>query len=146
VQDDARAFSLFSQTAAAGNAEGEMELGYLYVSGRGVPQDKYQGLQWTVKAAEQGNAVALSNIAAAYIRGEILERDTDRAAYFLALTNERANPAERSGMMGLAQEIRQALSADDLARMAKRAQRWTPGAGSLRDVLSDAEDFRKRKK
>ena len=25
----------------------------------------------------------------------------------------------------------------------KSAQRWSPGPGSLRDVLSDAEDFRK---
>jgi hypothetical protein len=146
TQDDAKAFGLFSQTAAAGNAVGESELGYLYLTGRGVPQDKYQGLQWTVKGAEQGSAVALSNIAAAYIHGEILERDTDRAAYFLVLTNMRASATERAGMMGLSQEIRQAVSADDLAYEGKRAQRWTPGAGSLRDVLSDAEDFRKRKK
>ncbi|HKU65029.1 MAG TPA: tetratricopeptide repeat protein [Rhizomicrobium sp.] len=146
TQDDAKAFAFFNQTAAVGDAVGEAELGYLYDTGRGVPQDKYQGLQWTVKAAEQGNAAALSRIAAAYIHGEILERDTDRAAYFLALTNERSNAAERAGMMGLAQEIRQTLSADHLAWMAKRAQGWTPGAGSLRDVLSDAEDFRKRKK
>lgn len=146
AQDDAKAFGLFSQTAAAGNAVGESELGYLYLTGRGVPQDKYQGLQWTVKAAEQGNAAGLSNIAAAYIHGEILERDLDRAAYFLALTNMRASTAERAGMMGLSQEIRQVVSGDDLARAAKRAQRWTPGAGSLHDVLSDAEDFRKQKK
>ncbi|HMH64166.1 MAG TPA: tetratricopeptide repeat protein [Rhizomicrobium sp.] len=146
TQDDAKAFALFSQTAAAGNAGGESELGYLYFAGRGVPQDRYQGLQWTVKAAEQGNAGALSNIAASYIHGEVLARDPDRAAYFLALTNERASPAERAGMMGLSQQIRQAVSEDDLTRAAKRAQRWTPGAGSLRDVLSDAEDFRKQKK
>jgi TPR repeat protein len=146
TQDDAKAFALFSQTAAAGNAVAEAQLGYLYIAGRGVPQDKYQGLQWTVKGAEQGNAVALSNIAAAYIHDDVLARDPDRAAYFLALTNQRANAAERAGMMGLSQEIRQVVSADDLARSAKRAQRWTPGAGSLRDVLSDAEDFRKQKK
>lgn len=143
--DDNKAFALFSQTAAAGNAVGEMELGYLYTAGRGVPQDRYQGLQWTVKAAEQGNAAALGNIAGAYMRGEILEKDTDRAAFFLALTNERANPAQRAELMGISQEIRQEVSASDLARATSRAQRWSPGAGSLRDVLSDANDFRKRK-
>ena len=143
--DDNKAFALFSQTAAAGNAAGEMELGYLYLTGRGVPQDKYQGLQWTVKAAEQGNASALGNIAGAYMRGEILEKDIDRAAYFLALSNERANPAQRAELMGVSQQIRQEVSASDLARAASRAQRWSPGAGSLRDVLSDANDFRRRK-
>ena len=143
--DDNKAFALFSQTAAAGNAIGEMELGYLYSAGRGVPQDKYQGLQWTVKAAEQGNATALGNIASAYMKGEILEKDIDRAAYFLALSNERANPAQRAELMGVSQQIRQEVSASDLARAASRAQRWSPGAGSLRDVLSDASDFRRRK-
>jgi len=143
--DDNKAFALFSQTAAAGNAVGEMELGYLYTAGRGVPQDKYQGLQWTVKAAEQGNATALGNIAGAYMRGEILEKDTDRAAFFLALTNERANPAQRAELMGVSQEIRQEVSASDLARATSRAQRWSTGAGSLRDVLSDANDFRRHK-
>ncbi|HZQ41429.1 MAG TPA: tetratricopeptide repeat protein, partial [Rhizomicrobium sp.] len=141
--DDNKAFALFSQTAAAGNAVGEMELGYLYTAGRGVPQDKYQGLQWTVKAAEQGNATALGNIANAYMHGEILEKDTDRAAYFLALTNERSTPAQRAEFMGISLQIRQEVSASDLARATSRAQRWSPGAGSLRDVLSDADDFRR---
>ena len=60
-----------------------------------------------MKAAEQGNAVALSNIAAPICAGEILERDTDRAAYFLALANERANPSQRAELMGISQQIRQ---------------------------------------
>src|SRR3569833_1626245 len=109
--DDNKAFALFSQTAAAGNAVGEMELGYLYTAGRGVPQDKYQGLQWTVKAAEQGNATALGNIASAYMRGEILEKDPDRTTKKQTQTKERANPAQRAELMGGSQEIRQEGSA-----------------------------------
>jgi hypothetical protein len=144
AQDDNKAFALFSQTAAAGNAVGEMEMGYLYSAGRGVPQDKYQGLQWTVKGAEQGNAIALGNIAHAYFQGEVLAKDLDRAALFLALSNQRANPLERPELVGASQEIRQVVSADQLTDAARRAQRWTPGPGSLRDVLSDAEDFRKK--
>lgn len=144
AQDDTRAFALFSQTAAAGNAIGQMELGYLYTAGRGVPQDKYQGLQWTVKSAEQGNAIALGNIANAYFQGQVLARDLERAAYFLALANQRSNPFERSELAGVSRDIRQAVSADDLTRAARSAQRWSPGTGSLRDVLSDADDFRKR--
>jgi TPR repeat protein len=144
AEDDNKAFALFSQTAAAANAVGEMELGYLYASGRGVPQDRYQGLQWTVKGAEQGNAVALGNIAHAYFRGEVLSKNLDRAAFFLALSNQRASPLERAELVGVSQEIRQVVSADDLTSAARHAQRWAPGPGSLRDVLSDAEDFRKK--
>jgi len=32
----------------------------------------------------------------------------------------------------------------DLSREAKRAQRWNPGPGSLGEVMSDANDFRRR--
>jgi hypothetical protein len=141
-QDDAKAFALFTQAATA-NAVAQMEIGYLYLTGRGVPQDKYQGLQWTVKAAEQGNATALGNIAGAYIKGEVVARDTGRAAYFLALANQRASLGERNDLVGTGQLIRAAVSVEDLGREAKRAQRWNPGPGSLRDVLSDAEDFRR---
>jgi TPR repeat protein len=146
AQDDARAFALYSQAAPTSDPVAQMEVGYMYLSGRGVPQDRYQGLQWTVKAAEQGNAIALGNIANAYIKGLVVARDTDRAAYFLALANQRSTPARRNEMMGTAQEIRQAVSVEDLDHAAKRAQRWTPGPGSLRDVVSDADDFRKAHK
>jgi TPR repeat protein len=142
-QDDAKAFALFNQTATAGNALGESELGYLYLTGRGVPQDKYQGLQWTVKAAEQGNATALGNIAGAYIKGEVLARDTDLAAYFLVLANQRSTIEERNDLMETSQLVRAAVSAEVLSQEAKRAQRWNPGPGSLSDVLSDAEDYRR---
>jgi TPR repeat protein len=145
-QDDARAFTLFSQAAAAANPVAQMELGYLYFTGRGVAQDKYQGLQWTVKAAEQGNGTALGNIAEAYIKGEVVGRDTDRAGYFLALANQRASPGERNEMVGISRQVRAAISVEDLGREAKRAQRWTPRPGSLDDVLSDAEDFRRHHK
>jgi len=143
-QDDAKAFALYSKTAAGGNALGEMEVGYLYFSGRGVARDLYQGLQWTVKAAEQGQAVALGNLARVYLKGEVVARDTDRAAYFLALSNERTTPEQRTELTATSQEIRAAVSVDDLSREAKRAMRWSPGPGSLRGVLSDAEDFRQR--
>src|ERR1700754_1149288 len=126
AQDDEKAFALYSQVAATGNANAQMELGYLYSSGRGVARDRYQGLQWSVKAAEQGNAVALANIANAYMRGEELARDPDRAAYFLALANERATPAQRNEVMTTSQEIRQAVSVEDLGRASKRALRWSP--------------------
>ena len=146
AQDDARAFALYNQAAATSDPVAQMQVGYMYLSGRGVSQDRYQGLLWTVKAAEQGNAIALGNIANAYIKGLVVARDADRAAYFLALANQRSTPSQRNELAGTAQDIRQAVSVEDLDHAAKRAQRWTPGPGSLRDVISDADDFRKARK
>jgi TPR repeat protein len=142
-QDDAKAFALYSRTAATGNALGESEMGYLYLTGRGTAADRYQGVVWSVKAAEQGNAIALSNIAAVYLKGDVLPYDTDQAAYFLALANQRATPAERARLMDVSQRIRQAVSVDDLESANKKAMRWSPGPGSLSDVLRDADRQRK---
>jgi TPR repeat protein len=142
-QDDAQAFALYSKAAATANPVAQAEVGYMYLSGRGVAQDKYQGLQWSVKAAEQGNPIALSNVARAYLKGEVVARDTDRAAFFVTLASQRANLVQRNELAGTLQEIRQAISVEDLAKAARRAQRWTPEPGSLSDVLSDAEAFRR---
>lgn len=143
TQDDSKAFALYSQAAATGNPIAQMEVGYMYGAGRGVPEDKYQGLQWSVKAAEQGNAIALSNVARAYIKGEVLARNVDRAAYFSALADQRATLADRIETMMTTQEIKQAASVDNMERQAKRAKSWSPGPGSLKDVLSEAEEFRR---
>ncbi|MBW8707781.1 MAG: sel1 repeat family protein [Alphaproteobacteria bacterium] len=143
TQDDIKAFALYSQAAAAANPIAQMELGYMYNSGRGVTQDRYQGLQWSVKAAEQGNAIALSNVGWAYIKGEVLARNVDRAAYFSALAEQRADLAERAEILPTTQQVKQATSVENLDRQAKRAKSWSPGPGSLEDVLSEAEDFRR---
>ena len=143
TQDDGKAFALYSQAAAAANPIAQMEVGYLYNSGRGVPQDRYQGLQWSVKAAEQGNAVALSNIAWAYITGDAVARNVDRAAYFWALADQRAILTERPEIIGTGQQIKLATSVENMDRQAKRAKSWSPGPGSLKDVLAEADDFRR---
>ena len=52
--------------ANAGDAEAQADLGYAYVNGRGVPQDAAQAAAWTRKAADQGLAVAQSNLAVMY--------------------------------------------------------------------------------
>jgi len=142
MQDDAKAFELYSRAAATGNPVAQMEVGYMYNSGRGVLQDRYQGLQWSVKAAEQGNAIALGNISWAYLKGEVLQRNVIRAAYFWALADQRANLVERNEIMPV-QEIRQATSVASMEEQAKLAKTWSPGPGSLKDVLAEAEEFRR---
>ncbi len=138
AQDDAKAFALFQAAAAAGNAPAQVDLGYFYLSGRGVAKDSHQGILWTVKAAEQGLPAALMNIARGYFRGEVLPQDNDKAARYMMAGMMRATPAQKARFANDINNISRAVSADDLKHAADGARRWSPGAGSLSDVLDDA--------
>ena len=143
AQDDGKAFALLTKAADAGNANAQVNLGYLYLSGRGVPADKYQGMAWSVKAAEQGFPAALFNIANGYFRGNALPKDNDKAAYYMMAGFNRSTPAQHNRFSGTINEISRGVSGDDLKREAERARRWSPGPGSLSDVLDDAKRAQK---
>lgn len=139
AEDDAKAFALYSKSAATGNADAQEQLGYLYLSGRGIAApDPYQGMVWSVKAGEQGNPFALINIAQAYFKGNALPQDNDNAAYYMFVALQRSTGAQRQRFVNTTNNISRALSAEDLQRAAERAKRWSPGKGSLSDVLDDA--------
>jgi Sel1 repeat len=139
AEDDNKAIPLLQKAADAGVKEAQTNLGYLYTNGRGVPMDKYQGMVWTVKGGEQGAPAALLNIAGAYFKGGALPQDNGKAAYYIYAALERSTGAQRSRFAGTTNDISRALSAADLARASRRALSWSPGPGSLSDVLDDAK-------
>jgi len=137
-QDDKQAFNLLTKAAVAGNGAAQVNLGYLYLSGRGVDRDPYQGMVWTVKAAEQGMPGALINIAHAYFVGNSLPQDNDEAIRFVFIALERSTPEQKARFAANTNPIIRALSQRDVADVQAQARRWSPGAGSLSDVLRDA--------
>lgn len=142
AQDDNKAFALITKGANGGILGAEVNLGYLYLSGRGVTADPYQGMVWSAKAGEQGAAPALANIAQAYFRGRILPQDNDKAIYYINIAMLKATPTQRTGFQVTIDNIQRAVSAADFKRGEDRAQRWTPGKGSLSDVVDDAARMR----
>lgn len=56
--------------AENGDALAQYNLGVLYDTGDGVPQDHNEAAKWYSKAAEQGLAVAQHNLALMYSKGE----------------------------------------------------------------------------
>jgi TPR repeat protein len=61
-----RALAAFKQSAEDGVAIAQYNLGVLYFSGRGVPQDYREAYRWTRMAAEQGFANAQANLGTLY--------------------------------------------------------------------------------
>jgi len=144
AQDDNKAFALLNKAAQAGQAPAMVNLGYLYLSGRGVPKDLYQGMFWSAKGGEQGLPAALSNIAQGYFKGQALPQDNDKAAFFIQLAMMRSTPEQRARFVATSNNIIRAMSPEDFKRAGAKAQRWSPGKGSLSDVVDDAASMQKK--
>ena len=57
-EDHETAYKLFLPLAEQGNADAQSNLGLMYESGRGVPQDYKEAIKWYRLAADQGFARA----------------------------------------------------------------------------------------
>jgi len=64
--DMATAVALFTEAAENGLAIAQHNLGVLYFSGEGVPQDYEQAFLWTQRAAEQGYVRSMVNLGVLY--------------------------------------------------------------------------------
>jgi uncharacterized protein len=68
------------QRAEQGDAAAQWNLGFMYSSGQGLPQDDGQAVEWYRKAAEQGNAGAQHSLALAHFKGRGTAQDSGQAA------------------------------------------------------------------
>lgn len=144
AQDDSKAFALFSNAAAAGIMVAETDLGYMYLNGRGVPMDKYQGMVWSVKAGEQGAYGALSYIASAYEKGAGLPQNIDKALFYISCAMVRVPAQQRASLNGLLNDISRQSSVGNIRDDVADAKKWVPGPGSLSEVLADAAKWQKQ--
>jgi len=60
--DSVTALRILHSLADQGDVRAEERLGYLYYIGWGVPRDHGQAAKWYIKAADQGNASAMSSL------------------------------------------------------------------------------------
>ena len=78
---DRNALTTLEQLAHSGNADAQLELGFLSAKGIGLPQSYSNAASWYVKAADQGVLNAQYNLGVMYYKGEGVDQD-----YALALT------------------------------------------------------------
>ena len=68
-QDYKTAHKLWLLLAEQGHAQAQFNLGMMYVTGQGVPQDDHAAVTWYRRAAEQGSARAQNNLGLMYDHG-----------------------------------------------------------------------------
>jgi len=80
--------------AEAGDLDAQLNLGYAYYDGQGVPQNNHEAVKWFRKAAEQGNAKAQFNLGALYGNGQGVPQDYALAYYWFSLSASKMTGKE----------------------------------------------------
>ena len=91
ANDYTKAFNLYKKAAEQEYAEAQNQLGVMYSSGQGVPQDKTEAVKWFRKAAEQGHVKGQSNLRAMYLNGAGVNQDYAKAIQWLTKVADRGN-------------------------------------------------------
>ncbi|MBF0308085.1 MAG: sel1 repeat family protein [Magnetococcales bacterium] len=113
--------------AAGGDSEAQVELGKLYLSGDGVPQDPHQAFGWMSKAAAKGNASGQLALGVMYNKGVGVATDFNEAAKWYRLSAEQGNVVGQR-MMGEAYDLGIGVEKNE-----DEAQKWYQRAAAQRD-------------
>lgn len=85
------AFHELVPLAIAGDPLAQVNIGLMYASGQGVPENYAEALRWYRMAAAQGNAIAQFNMGAMYYHGEGVPQDFAEAARWCRMAADRGN-------------------------------------------------------
>ncbi len=122
-RDFATALQLLRPLAKRGNADAQMKVGFLYVTGEGVPQDYAEAAKWFHLAADQGQANAQCFLGLMYFEGRGVPREYVKAHMWLNLA--------AGGGIEDAAEYRDALTAKmtpaQIAKAQRLAREWKRG-------------------
>lgn len=75
--------------AESGDAKAQNKLGYLYDTGRELPQNDAEAVRWYRRAATQNHAMALYNLANHYLSGRGVPQDAEEAIKWYRLAADR---------------------------------------------------------
>ncbi len=87
--DYAEAVKWYRKSADQGNALAQLNLGFMYNEGQGVPQDYAEAVKWYRKSADQGNAPAQYNLGYMYYRGRGVRQDHGEAIRWIRAAAEQ---------------------------------------------------------
>jgi TPR repeat protein len=106
----------YVELANRGQADAQAELGYLFATGLGVPQDDHSAAFWYGQAALQGWPDAKLALAAMYALGRGVPRDDRAAAYWLLQSQQSHLQADAYACgMGVEQDFARARELYEVA-------------------------------
>ena len=85
-------------SAAQGDADAQFNLGVMYATGNGVPQDYVEAIAWHRLAAEQGHADAQFNLGVMYAEGNGVPQDYVEAGAWYRLAAEQGHAVAQTNL------------------------------------------------
>jgi TPR repeat protein len=125
-QDFVRASNVFIPLAERGVAPAQTWLGFMFQTGRGVPQNYTEAAMWYRRAAEQGDSLAQYSLGLLYDKGQGVPRDVIEASKWLNLSTAAAPPRAREARARIRDAVTTKMTRGEIARARARALGWAP--------------------
>jgi|ERR1700674_1245880 len=124
--DYTTAANIFSLLAERGDARAQAIMGYLYATGRGVPQNYIEAARWYRRASEQGDANGQYMLGLAHDKGHGVPQDYVEAYKWLDLAVARASGRVRQDWVRIRDAVSSKLSLAQITEAQRRALQWRP--------------------
>lgn len=125
-QDYTQASRIFIPFAEQGRAAAQTYLGFMFETGRGVPQNYTEAAMWYRRAAEQGDSLAQYSLGLLYDRGQGVPRDIVEASKWLNLAAAAAPPRAREARVRIRDAVTSKMTRGEIAQARLRALEWAP--------------------
>jgi len=125
-QDYVSASQAFIPLAERGVPAAQSYLGFMFETGRGVPQNYTEAAMWYRRAAEQGDSLAQYSLGLLYDRGLGVPRDIVEANKWLNLATAAAPPRAREARARIRDAVTGKMTRGEIARARLRALEWAP--------------------
>jgi TPR repeat protein len=125
-QDYASASQAFIPLAEQGIPSAQSYLGFMFETGRGVPQNYTEAAMWYRRAAEQGDSLAQYSLGLLYDRGFGVPRDIVEASKWLNLAAAAAPRQAREARARIRDAVTTKMTRGEIAQARRRALEWAP--------------------
>ncbi|MDB5617789.1 tetratricopeptide repeat protein [Tardiphaga sp.] len=125
-QDYITASRNFIPLAQAGNPTAQAWLGFMFETGRGVPQNYTEAAAWYRRSAEQGDGLAQYSLGLLYDKGQGVPRDVVEAGKWLNLSTAVAPRRSREARARIRDAVTTKMTRGEIAEARFRALSWAP--------------------
>ena len=125
-QDYSLASRIFIPLAERGQPAAQTYLGFLFETGRGVPQNYTEAAMWYRRAAEQGDSLAQYSLGLHYDHGQGVPRDIVEASKWLNLSTAAAPRPAREARARIRDAVTTKMTRGEIAQSRLRALEWAP--------------------
>jgi uncharacterized protein len=115
-----------SSLARHGDAHAQTTLGFMYATGRGVPQNFELAVDWYRRAADQGDPTAQYLLGLMYDKGQGVSQDWILAHKWLILAAGKATGQQREYYARIRDAVGFKLTPEQISEAQRLASQWRP--------------------